>query len=156
MNPKETAPAGRLEPIHVAATVAAGPGRRMVGRAGDHEIVMDVSQRHGGEGAGPTPPECLAMALGGCMVNICRIIAMQKGIALGELRVSIAGDIDPSRAMGIAADERAGFLGLSVEVETPPSVSESEKEAFRLELIERCPLCDTIGCPTPLRIVFVN
>lgn len=156
MSAKENTLADGSESIHVATTVVAVAGRRMIGRAGDHEIVMDVSKRRGGEGAGPTPPECLAMALGGCVVNICRIVAMQKGIALGELRVSIAGDIDPSRALGIPADTRAGFLSLSVEIEMSSSIDEAEKEAFLRELIERCPLCDTIGRPTPLQIVFIN
>ncbi len=81
----------KMEPIHISTTLVAGANRRMIARARDHEIVMDVHKERGGDNAGPTPPECLAMALGGCLLNICRIIAKQKGIVMADLRVSVAG-----------------------------------------------------------------
>ncbi len=156
MKSDKNASAGKIEPIHIAATVVAAPGRRMVAKVRDHEILMDVRKERGGEDAGPTPPECLAMALGGCVLNICRILAMQKGIVLDDLRISIAGDIDPTRAFGLPTDTRAGFANLSVRVETASKLTEAEREDFRLELIDRCPLCDTIGSPTPLQVTFAK
>jgi uncharacterized OsmC-like protein len=116
---------------------------------------MDGRKDWGGDDAGPTPVECLAIALGGCIFNICRILAMGKQIETKDLRLSIAGDVDPSRAFGLDTDARAGFSQLSVQVEFASEMSESEKEEFRRELLERCPLCDTIGNPTPLQISFV-
>ncbi len=141
-------------PISISATVTAGPNRRMIARARDHEIVMDVRKERGGEDAGATPPECMAMALGGCILNVCRILAMQKGIVLEDLRVTVSGDIDPSRAFGISEDERAGYLRLSARVETGSTLSQAAREEFLRELRDRCPLCDTVGNPTPLEVIF--
>ena len=156
MDEKENVSADRMEPIHILATIATGDNRRMIAKARNHEILMDARKEWGGDNAGPTPPECLAMALGGCVLNICRIIAMQREIDLDDLRISVAGDIDPTRAFGIPTDTRAGFSKLSVRVEIASKLTEAEKEDFRLELIDRCPLCDTIGNPTPLHISFAK
>jgi putative redox protein len=154
MNQKAGSPPDGIEPIHVAATVDAGDNRQMRARVRDHEILMDVPKERGGDNAGPTPPECLAMALGGCILNVCRILALQKGIILEEVRVSVAGDIDPSRAFGLITEARAGFSHLSVRLDAVSKLTDAEKDDFRRELCERCPLCDTIGSPVPVEVVF--
>ncbi len=143
-----------VERIHISTTVHSGANRQMHARARDHEILMDVPKQRGGDNAGPTPPECLAIALGGCILNVCRLLAVQKGIGLEDLRVSVEGDIDPSRAFGMTTDARAGFSHLSVRLEAVSNLSDAEKEEFRRELGERCPLCDTIGNPVPMKVVF--
>jgi putative redox protein len=144
----------KMELIHISTTLAAGTNRRISATSRGHETLMDIPKERGGDDAGPTPPECLAIALGGCILNICRFLAMEKQIELKDLRLSIAGDADPSRAFGLDTDTRAGFSQLSVQVEFSSKLSESEKEGFRQELLERCPLCDTISNPTPLQIRF--
>lgn len=144
----------KMELIHISTTLVAGTNRRIIATTRGHEILMDVPKERGGDDAGPTPPECLAIALGGCIVNICRFLAMERQIELKDLRVSIAGDADPSRAFGLDTDTRAGFSQLSVQVEFSSELAESAKEEFRQELLERCPLCDTISNPTPLQIRF--
>lgn len=156
MSSNENTSVEKMDNIRVRATLAAGPNRRMVARVRDHQVLMDVSRERGGDDAGPTPPECLAVALGGCVLNICRVIAAQRRIAVDDLRVSVSGDIDPTRAFGLPTDTRAGFSKLSVRVEMSSRLTEAEKEDFRLELMARCPLCDTIGSPTPLRIAFAK
>lgn len=145
---------GKMELINISTTLAAGSNRQIIATTRGHEMVMDIRKERGGDDAGPTPPECLVMALGGCIFNICRILAMEKQIELKDLRLSIAGDVDPSRAFGLDTDARAGFSQLSVQVEFFSELSESEKEEFRQELLIRCPLCDTISNPTPLQIRF--
>jgi putative redox protein len=145
-----------MEKLHISATVVAGANRRMLARARDHDILMDGRKEWGGDNAGPTPPECLAMALGGCILNICRIIAEQKGIVLEDLRVSVAGDIDPSKAFGIQTDARAGFSQMEVRLEAASNLSEADKEELRRELFDRCPLCDTIGNVVPFQLIFAK
>ncbi|MDR3629441.1 MAG: OsmC family protein [Desulfocapsaceae bacterium] len=143
---------GKMELINISTTLAAGTNRRIIAATRGHELVMDVRKERGGDDAGPTPPECLVIALGGCIFNICRILAAEKQIELKDLRLSIDGDIDPSRAFGLDTDARAGFSKLSVQIAFFSELSESEKEEFRQELLKRCPLCDTICNPTPLQI----
>ncbi len=154
MNEQENTLGFKVEPIQVSTTIRAGANRRMIARTQDHELTLDVSKDHGGENAGPTPPECLAIALGGCLLNICRVLAMQKQIVLDDIRITITGEIDPTRAFGIQTDKRAGFSNLSARLELDCKLTETEKENFRSELIHRCPLCDTIASPTPLQISF--
>ena len=143
-----------MELIHIAATVAAGKNRRMLATSRGHETIMDGRKEWGGDDAGPTPVECLAIALGGCIFNVCRILAAEKRIEVKDLRVAITGDVDPSRAFGLETDTRAGFSHLSVLVEFSSLLSAREKEEFRQELLKRCPLCDTIASPTPLQLIF--
>jgi uncharacterized OsmC-like protein len=145
---------GKMELIHISTTLTAGTNRRIIATTRGHETLMDGRKDWGGDDAGPTPVECLAIALGGCIFNVCRILAMDKQIETKDLCLSIAGDVDPSRAFGLDTDARAGFSQLSVRVEFASEMSEGEKEQFRRELLERCPLCDTIGNPTPLQISF--
>ncbi len=156
MNENEGESTDGMEPIHISTRLVAGPNRRMFAKARHHENVMDVRKEWGGDDAGPTPPECLAMSLGGCVLNICRILAVQKQILLDGLQISITGDIDPTRAFGIPTDTRAGFLNVSVQLDMASTLTEAEKEDFRMELIYRCPLCDTIGNPTPLQITLAK
>jgi len=143
---------GKMELINISTTLAAGTNRQIIATTRGREMVMDIRKERGGDDAGPTPPECLVIALGGCIFNICRILAMEKQIELKDLRLSIDGDIDPSRAFGLDTDSRAGFSQLSVQVEFFSELSEGEKEEFRQELLKRCPICDTVSNPTPLQI----
>lgn len=154
MKADENRTEGKMALMHFSTTVAAGTNRQIIATTRGHEIIMDIPKERGGDDTGPTPPECLAIALGGCIINICRIMAVEKQIELKDLRLSIAGDIDPSRAFGLDTSTRAGFSQLSVEVEFSSELSESEKGKFYQELLGRCPLCDTISNPTPLQIRF--
>jgi putative redox protein len=144
----------KMELIHISTTLTAGINRRIIATTRGHEILMDVRKERGGDDAGPTPPECLAIALGGCIFNICRILAMEKQVELKDINLSISGDADPSRAFGMDTDTRAGFSQLSVQMHFSSKLSASEKEEFRRELLARCPLCDTVSNPTPLQIQF--
>jgi putative redox protein len=155
MKADEIGSGSKMELIHISTALAAGTNRQIIATTRGHEILMDIRKERGGDDAGPTPPECLAIALGGCIFNICRILAMEKQIELRDLHLSITGDADPSRAFGLATDTRAGFSQLSVQVKFSSELLEGEKEQFRQELLERCPLCDTISNPTPLQIRFV-
>ena len=74
--------------------------------------------------------ECLAIALGGCIFNVCRIMAMERQMETKDLRISIAGDVDPSRAFGLETDTRAGFSQLSVQVEFPRNFRRAKRRNF--------------------------
>jgi putative redox protein len=154
MKADENRAESKMELIHISTTLKAGPNLQIIATTRGHETITGFRKEWGGDDAGPTPPEYLAIALGGCIINICRIMAVQKQIELKDLRLSIAGDVDPSRAFGLDTSTRAGFSQLSVQVEFSSELSESEKKEFYQELLERCPLCDTINNPTPLQIRF--
>ena len=143
-----------IETIEVKTTARPGKNRRIVARAREHEIVMDMKKEMMGDDTGPTPPELMAMALAGCMVNIARIMAEQKGTKLNDLQVVVSGPIDPSKAMGMQSPNPTGFKGLTVEVAFGTDLSQADQKAFKKELMERCALCDTIANSTPMDIHF--
>jgi putative redox protein len=145
---------GKMEPIKILTTLQAGPNRQIIATAREHKICMDIPKERGGDDTGPTPPEYLVLGLGGCVMNIARIIALEKQIPLDNIRVTVSGDIDPSRAFGLETENRAGFTKMSVQVELSPELSDRERQEFCRELTERCPLCDTIGNPTPMQITL--
>jgi putative redox protein len=144
--------AERMEEINIVTTLQAGPNQQIIATARGHKICMDIRKEWGGDDAGPNPPECLAIGLGGCVMNITRIIAREKQIPLDDIRIKFSGAIDPSRAFGMETETRAGFTQMSVQVELSPKLSDHERQEFCRELTERCPLCDTIGNRTPLQI----
>jgi putative redox protein len=145
----------KMELIHVSATLEAGNNRQILATTRGHTTLMDIRKEWGGDDVAPTPPECMAIALGGCIFNVCRIMALEQQIQLNDLRISVAGDADPSRAFGLETDARAGFSKLSVNVSFSSDLSVEKREKFLQELLYRCPLCDTVNHPTPLQIQFV-
>jgi uncharacterized OsmC-like protein len=92
------------------------------------------------------------MALGGCVMNMTRILARESRIRLDDITMAICGEIDPSRAFGLDGNARAGFSDLSIAMEVIPELSDNDREQLQRELSRRCPLCDTINNPTPLKI----
>ncbi len=154
MKTAENSTEGRTEIIHVTTTLTAGSNQRILATSRGHDMVIGFRKKWGGDDAGPTPPEYLAMALGGCVFNICRIMATEQQLELKDLHISVSGDVDPSRAFGFDTNVRAGFSHLSIQVQFSSGLSQSAKEEFRQELLKRCPLCDTISNPTPLQLSF--
>ena len=154
MDANETTTGG-MENIRIRATLVPGLNRRIIARANGHEILMDIRKVRGGDDAGPTPPECLAMALGGCVMNLVRVICQKKQIALSDMGVTVEGDLNPAKAFGLetgTTGNRAGFTNMSVQVSLSPNLSDVDQEELLRELNDRCPLCDTIANPTPLKI----
>ena len=78
------------------------PGTRAaVGRAGTHSVIADRPEgKFGGLGLGFNGGELLALAIGGCFSNDLQAIADEMGLAISDLRITVAIDFDgaPSRA----------------------------------------------------------
>ncbi len=140
--------------ITLSTTLTPGPNRQIVAKVRGHEIRMDVRKERGGDDIAPTPPEYMAAALGGCVMNLVRIIGAENGIILEKIGVKVSGEIDPSRAFGLETQERAGFSELTVTVEINTDASDNQIEKLYGQLLKRCPLCDTISNPTPVKILF--
>lgn len=143
-----------VEVIQVETLSRPGENRRIIAQSRGHEVVMDMKKEMMGDDSGPTPPELLAMALGGCMVNIARIMMEQKGVKLNGLQAGVSGPIDPSKAMGLESSNPTGFAGLTIHVKLDADLPEAERRAFEQELSNRCALCDTIANPASLDIRF--
>jgi organic hydroperoxide reductase OsmC/OhrA len=74
-----------------------------VGWAGAHTVVVDRPDgRAGGRGLGFNGAQLLALTIGGCFCNDLRYVAHAMGVALGNISVSVAVDLegDPILATG--------------------------------------------------------
>lgn len=141
--------------IRVVADIVPGKNRQIIASIRDHEVSMDVRKERGGDDTAPAPPEYLAVALGGCMINLIRLMAVEKDTKLDNLRVTIEGWIDPSLAMGLASDHRAGFMQMDATIAMDIDLSPDEQDRFIDEFNRRCPLCDTVMKGTPLHSRFL-
>ncbi|MBU2549945.1 MAG: OsmC family protein [Proteobacteria bacterium] len=144
-------PSSGIEPISIQGLARLGPKRSIIARARDHRIVMDVRKARGGDDSGPTPPECLALSLAGCVLNMSRLLAEEKGLPAGGLEVGVGGTLDPARAFGLESEFRAGFLELRVTIDGLDDWPLPERSFLLEALQERCPICDNLAHPTDVR-----
>jgi organic hydroperoxide reductase OsmC/OhrA len=81
------------------------PGTRAaVGRADTHHAIADRPEgKSGGMGLGFNGGELLALAVGGCFCNDVQALADEMGVAVADLKVTVAVDFagTPSRATGV-------------------------------------------------------
>jgi uncharacterized OsmC-like protein len=155
MNRKLEENATAVGAIQVVADIVPGINRQIIARIRGHEVIMDVRKERGGDDTAPAPPEYLAISLGGCMINLIRLMAVEKNAALTNLRVTIDGLIDPSLAMGLTSDNRAGFIQMNAKITMDIDLSSEAQDCFIDEFNRRCPLCDTIGNGTLLQSRFL-
>jgi putative redox protein len=141
--------------IQVVAKMVPGRNRQIIAHIRDHEVIMDVRKARGGDDTAPTPPEYLTVALGGCMLNMIRLMAVEKNVRLENLAVTVEGLIDPSMAMGLASDNRAGFMQMNATVAMDFDLPSAQRDRFIAEFNRRCPLCDTLMNGTYLKREFV-
>jgi putative redox protein len=141
--------------IQVVAEMVPGINRRIIAHIRDHEVIMDIRKARGGDDTAPAPPEYLAVALGGCMLNLIRLMAVETHTACENLTVTVEGLIDPSLAMGLASDNRAGFMQMNVTIAMDTDLPSAERDRFIAEFKRRCPLCDTLLNGTDLKQKFL-
>ena len=144
-------PNPKMETISVQSTAKLGPRRSIIGQSRDHRIVMDVSKVRGGDDSGPSPPECLALSLAGCVLNLIRVLGEERGLACPGLEVGVKGMINPARAFGLESEFRAGFLDFQVTVKGGDGWPREEKLFLLDALQNRCPICDNLANPTDVR-----
>ena len=105
------------------------PGTRAaVGRAGTHSVIADRPDgKSGGMGLGVNGGELLALAIGGCFSNDLQAIADEMGLAISDLRISVAIHFDgtPSRA----TDARMSVQCMLADGSNPSELIERAKAA---------------------------
>ena len=123
---------------------------------GNHTVYVDQPQAGGGNDKGPAPLEVLFLALASCIITVGRIIARQKRITLRTMEVNVKGDVDLEVLLGKSKANRAGFGAIKVVVTIDADMSPEEKEAFLVELEERCPVSDNLLHETPVSLVLAG
>lgn len=139
-----------MAPYSVKVSVNEVRNRTVEAKVRDHVVRVDQPTAFGADDTAPTPPEMLAVSLGTCVVSTIQFLAMQKKMEVKNIQVTVEGDIDFSRAMGIPTENRAGFAGLKIGVQFDSNLSSTEKGAFIKDVFERGASIDNIMNATPV------
>ncbi|HEX6569388.1 MAG TPA: OsmC family protein [Acidimicrobiales bacterium] len=85
-------------------------------RAHEHTWVFDADHPAVlvGRDNGPTPAEFVLHALAACLTAGLANIAAARGVTLTEVRSTVEGDIDLNGILGLNADVRNGYQGITV------------------------------------------
>jgi len=109
-----------------------------------HSFIIDQPKAAGGNDEGPNPLELFLASLPACICAIGRIIANQRNIKLRGIEVEVEGDIDKDFLLGKTTEGRAGFTEIRSYVHIDADMSQTEKEAFLMEIAIRCPIADNM------------
>jgi len=138
----------------VRVEIKGGPNRQVEGKVRNHTLRTDVHKEWGGEGSAPNPVETFAFAVGACVVNTGRLIAMQEKLDLKQISVVVSGVIDMHKVLGMETSIRAGFQGLTMEVTLEGGLSAESKARLLDQIRKRCPVCDNAENATPFNLVL--
>jgi len=115
-------------------------------------FIVDEPPALGGTDHGANPVEYLLAGFAGCLNVVAHIVAKEQGVILKSLKISVEGDINPDRLLGLSNDERAGFQSIRINL-IPETDATPEALSKWLETVEsRCPVRDNLANITPLEI----
>lgn len=118
----------------------------------DYSFEIDEPEAHGGTGSAPNPVEYELGALTGCFNVVAHVVAGEMDIEIQELEITASGELNPAKFQGEETDERAGFQGITLEVEVESDASEQEEKELFEKVEERCPVRDNLSNETPVAL----
>jgi len=122
-------------------------------KARSFSFTVDEPEDLGGKDEAANPVEYMLGALAGCLNVMAHVIAQEMDFALKGVKIDIVGDLNPARLFGQSMEERAGFKGLEVKIKADAEgVSDETLEKWKDAIADRCPVCDNLKNPTPVKI----
>jgi uncharacterized OsmC-like protein len=124
---------------------------------GAWKLIVDMSQKSGGEGRGPDPGVYGRTALGSCLAIGYTLWAAKRGITLSSLQVEVQADYD-SRGYHGAADVPAGYRQVRCIVTVESDAPEADVVALLDEADQHSPYRDVFTRAMDVRreVKFVN
>ena len=104
---------------------------------------------------GATPPEMMLIGLAGCLTAGIASVATHRGIQLRSVNATVEADMDLQGVLGIDADIRNGFGGITVSYEIDADASTAELEAVVAQSQKRSAVFDIIANPTNVTVEVV-
>jgi uncharacterized OsmC-like protein len=127
----------------ITVTKKAGP-EFAIGVRG-HEVISDMSEKEGGQDAGPSPAELFAGSLGACVAMLVQRYCENHGYVDGEVGLSMTLEL---------ADDPKRVAGIVVDLEVPDDLPESRREAVK-RLAQHCVIHETLRNPPSVDIDIV-
>lgn len=117
--------------------------RRMRIDTGDTEFVV---------GADVNPVEYFLGAILGCLNSTGTVVARDMDLAIEEVTVRIAGDVDYATYRGEASDARPGLQDLDVAISVRTDADADALDEWLAEVEARCPVTDNVANETSLDV----
>ena len=126
------------------------------GKSRQFDLVIDEPEALGGKDSAANPVEYLLAGYAGCLNVVYHVVAKEIGIEIDFLNISINGDINPEKFLGISDKERAGFQSLNVLVELATNGTPKQEQELITKAKNRCPINDNLANPTPIQYLITQ
>ncbi len=117
-------------------------------------MTIDEPEVIGGTNEGPSPLEYLLGALSGCVNVVCHMVANELGFQLNGLEIELEGNFNPANLLGKSDAERTGFKEIKVSIKPDTDADRHTLERWIKIVALRCPVCDNISNPTPVKLTL--
>jgi uncharacterized OsmC-like protein len=101
---------------------------------------------------GSTPVEFVLVGLAGCLTAGIAAVAQNRNIQLHSVKATIEADMDIQGILGIDADVRNGFNGMTVSYQIDADASEEDIAALVAQSQKRSAVFDIITNPTNVNV----
>ena len=118
----------------------------------EFSFAIDEPESLGGTNAGPNPVELVLSSLAGCINVVVHMVAAERNVNIRGLRLTVEGDLDPSRLMGSPTDSRPGFSAIALTAEIDSDASADEITEILRIAETRCPVNDNLNNRTPMTL----
>ena len=102
---------------------------------------------------GSTPVEFVLVGLAGCLTAGIASVAQNRNIQLNSVKATIEADMDIQGILGIDADVRNGFNGVTVKYEIDADASEEDIAALVAQSQKRSAVFDIMTNPTDVNVL---
>ena len=102
-----------------------------------------------------TPPEMVLAGLAGCLTAGVASVATHRGIQLHSVTATVTGGMDLQGILGIDADVRNGFDGITVSYRIDADATKAELEALVAQSQKRSAVFDIVANPTNITVEVV-
>ncbi len=99
------------------------------------------------EDEGPTPVEMILVGLAGCLTGGIASVAAHRDITLHSVTATLEADMDIQGILGIDADIRNGFNGITVNFQVDADASEDDIASLVAQSQKRSAVFDIITNP---------
>ena len=104
------------------------------------------------EDKGSTPVEMVLVGLAGCLTAGIAAVASNRGIRLRSVTAMLEADMDIQGILGIDADVRNGFDGITVDYRIDADASDDDIAALVAQSQKRSAVFDIITNPTNVNV----
>jgi uncharacterized OsmC-like protein len=113
---------------------------------------MDHPEIFASEDKGATPVEMVLTGLAGCLTAGIAAVAQHRKIQLRSVTATIEGAMDIQGILGIDADVRNGFDGITVKFHIDADATREELEALVAQSQKRSAVYDIVTNPTNVSV----